>query len=304
MPDYDPLITAFVHEAAQALDQASQNIGQLAARAYHSYDTLIAQQSPPTDPRWEHLAQVARQLEKLIERNTRLSRYLSDGMLAPPEDDELWPRIRIIQSQEEERSRLARELEESVGQLLANAVFELASCRSLLDTQNPAVEEGLAALKAELERGVSDVRQLIADLDPPSFLGTLGLAAGLRRYMESFEERTGIQSVLRAQVTPQRLPTTVEVAIFRIIQEGLENVRRHAQADRVEVDIYEEDKALVVCLTDNGIGLQPQGFAGRRRGLGIVSMRERAELLGGTLRVRSDVEQGTQLMLSVPYPLS
>jgi signal transduction histidine kinase len=122
--------------------------------------------------------------------------------------------------------------------------------------------------------------------------------------LERFEARTGLQSVVDVRAITERLPVTVEVAIFRIIQEALENVRRHAQASRVEVDIYEQDGSLVFSVTDDGIGLQPDKVGSRGRSLGLVSMHDRAELLQGTLRVRSDVEEGTQLILSIPYPVS
>jgi two-component system sensor histidine kinase DegS len=304
MAGYDQTIEEFLRGAARFLDQASREFGQLAERAYHAHATVLTQGSPESDYRLERLVQVARQFEKLTERTEALISYLATGMEAPPEDDDIWPRIRIIQSQEEERSRLARELEEGVGQLLANAVFELASCRHLLDTDSPAVDNGLSALQAELEQGLSDVRHLIADLDPPSILGSFGLVAGLRRYLERYETRTGLESVMDVRAITERLPATVEIAIFRVIQEALENVRRHAQASRVEVSIYEQDGCLVFSVTDDGVGLQPGRIGSRGRSLGLVSMHDRAELLKGHLRVRSDVEQGTQLILSIPYPIS
>ncbi len=304
MTGYEQTIEDFVHDAAHVIDEASRDIGQLVGQAYRVHDAILTQDSSDADYRLERLVQLARQFEKLVERTTRLSDYVTSGMEAPPEDDDIWPRIRIIQSQEEERTRLARELEEGVGQLLANAVFELASCRYLLDTENPAVDDGLAALQAELEQGLSDVRHLIADLDPPSMLGSFGLVAGLRRYLERYETRTGIKSVMDVRAITERLPATAEIAIFRIIQEALENVRRHARASRVEVNIYEEDGALVFSVTDDGVGLQPERVGSRGRSLGLVSMHDRAELLKGRLRVRSDAERGTQLILSIPYPIS
>lgn len=304
MAGYEQTIQEFVQEAVRSLDHASRDISQLVEQAYSSYDTILAQGNQEADHRVERLIQVARQFEKLVERNTGLSRYLMSEMEAPPEDDDIWPRIRIIQSQEEERSRLARGLEERVGQLLANAVFELAACRYLLDTENPAVADGLTALQTELEQGLTDVRQLVADLDPPSILGNFGLVAGLRRYLERYEARTGIQLTIDVRAITERLPATVEVAIFRIIQEALENVRRHAQASRVEVGIYEEDECLIFSVTDNGVGLRPGNIGSRGRSLGLVSMYDRAELLQGKLRLRSDAEQGTQLILSIPYPIS
>ncbi len=304
MAGYEQTIEDFVQNAAHVIDRASRDIGQLAGQAYRIHDANLTQDGSHADPRLERLAQLARQFEKLADRTTRLSDYVTGGMEAPPEDDDIWPRIRIIQSQEEERARLARALEEGVGQLLANAVFELASCRYLLDTDSSPVDDGLAALQAELEQGLSDVRHLIADLDPPSMLGSFGLVAGLRRYLEHYETRTGIKSVMDVRAITERLPATAEIAIFRIIQEALENVRRHAQASRVEVNIYEADGALVFSVTDDGAGLQPERVGSRGRSLGLVSMHDRAELLNGRLRIRTDAERGTQLMLSIPYPIS
>jgi len=304
MAGYEQTVEDFVQDAAHVIDRASRDIGQLAERAYRVHDAILTQDSSDADYRLGRLVQIARQFEKLAERTTRLSDYVSSGMESPPEDDDIWPRIRIIQSQEEERMRLARELEEGVGQLLANAVFELASCRYLLDVENPAVDDGLSALQAELEQGLSDVRHLIADLDPPSMLGSFGLVAGLRRYLERYETRTGIKSVMDVRSITERLPATAEIAIFRIIQEALENVRRHARASRVDVNIYEEEGVLVFSVTDDGVGLQPERVGSRGRSLGLVSMHDRAELLKGRLRVRSDAERGTQLILSIPYPIS
>jgi two-component system sensor histidine kinase DegS len=304
MAGYEQTVEDFMQDAAHVIDRASRDIGQLAGQAYRVHDAILTQDSSDADFRLGRLVQLARQFEKLADRTTRLSDYVSSGMESPPEDDDIWPRIRIIQSQEEERMRLARELEEGVGQLLANAVFELASCRYLLDIENPAVDDGLSALQAELEQGLSDVRHLIADLDPPSMLGSFGLVAGLRRYLERYETRTGIKSVMDVRAITERLPATAEIAIFRILQEALENARRHAQASRVDVNIYEEEGALVFSVTDDGVGLQPERVGSRGRSLGLVSMHDRAELLKGRLRVRSDAERGTQLILSIPYPIS
>jgi two-component system sensor histidine kinase DegS len=303
MLSYEQTIEECVQEASRVLSQTGQDISRLAEQFFRSYNDIPSPDGQQPDLRLKHLAQLARQFEKLAERHSRLSQYLAGGLEAPPEDDEVWPRMRILQAQEEERTRLARELEDGVGQLLANAIFELASSRYLLDKENPVVDDGLAALQVELEQGLSDIRQLIADLDPPSILGNFGLVAGLRRYLESYEMRSGLKSTMNVRTITKRLPVTMEVAIFRIIQEALENVRRHAQATQVEVSIYEEDEHLVFSVVDDGIGLQPGQLVGRGRSLGLVSMYERAELLQGKLRMRSDVEKGTQLILLIPYPI-
>jgi signal transduction histidine kinase len=302
MASGEPQIEEFMQEAVRVLDQASQDINRLAEQAHRAADTFSASGAEDDSRQAERLTQVARQFANLAERNATLGHYLANGMDAPPEDDDVWPRARIIQSQEEERSRLARELEDGVGQLLANAVFELASCRYLLGTENAAVDDGLAALQVEVEQGLADIRQMIADLDPPSVLGNFGLIAGLRRYLERYETRTGMQVAVNVQATVERLPATVEVAIFRIIQEALENVRRHANASQVEVKIYEEGDRLVFSVIDNGAGFQPGRVSHRGRSLGLVGMRDRAELLQGKLRIRSGAGHGTQVILSIPYP--
>jgi two-component system sensor histidine kinase DegS len=297
-----PQIEEFLQEAIRVLDQASQDINRLAEQAHRTVDAVSVSEAEDNSRQAERLAQAARQFASLAERNAALAHYLANGMDAPPEDAAAWSRARIVQSQEEERSRLARELEDGVGQLLANAVFELASCRYLLGSENAAVDDGLAALQGEVEQGLADIRQMIADLDPPSVLGNFGLIAGLRRYLERYETRTGMQVAVNVQATVERLPATVEVAIFRIIQEALENVRRHANASQVEVKIYEEGDRLVFSIVDNGSGFQPGRAGHRGRSLGLVGMRDRAELLQGKLRIRSGAGHGTQVILSIPYP--
>jgi two-component system sensor histidine kinase DegS len=299
----EQIIEEFSQEAIRVLNQAGQEINQLAQRAYRSYDSTSDSNDAKANGQRERLVQVARQFEKLAERHITFSRYLENGMDSPPDDDDAWPRIRIIQSQEEERSRLARELEDSIGQLLANAVFELASVRYLLGTETQAVDDGLSSLQDELEQGLTDVRQLIADLDPPTVLGSFGLMAGLRRYLERFETLTNIETTLDVRAITERLPATVEIAIFRVVQEALENVRRHANATRVDVSVCEEDGQLVFSIIDNGVGMGLEGVGGRGRSLGLVSMRDRAELLQGKLRIRSDTGRGTQIILSIPYPI-
>ncbi len=302
MTSGEPQIEEFMQEAVRVLDQAGQNINRLAEQAHRAADAVSAAGGEDDSRQAERLVQIGRQFSSLAERNAALGHYLTDGMDAPPEEDDAWPRARIIQSQEEERSRLARELEDGVGQLLANAVFELASCRYLLGPENAAVDDGLAALQVEVEQGLADIRQLIADLDPPSVLGNFGLIAGLRRYLERYETRTGMQVAVNVQATVERLPATVEVAIFRIIQEALENVRRHANASQVEVKIHEEGDRLIFSVIDNGSGFQPGRVSHRGRSLGLVGMRDRAELLQGKLRIRSGAGHGTQVILSIPYP--
>jgi signal transduction histidine kinase len=296
----------FLSQAVTVLRETEQKLQQLAQVTIFKYEQSLGQTE--TDPAAfagglaSRLPQVSRQLVALSEQSRSLSFYLQNGLEAPPADEAQWPQIRILQSQEEERTKLARALENSVGQLLANAVFELASCRHLLESDHTAVSTGLEALQVELEQGLSSMRQLIADLEPATILGNFGLGAGIRRYLEQFELRTGLKTQLRINTNIGRLPNLIELAIFRVIREALDNVDRHAQATQVDVGVEEKDGRLEFSVIDNGVGVALEKVSGTRKSLGLVRMVDYAELLNGQLRVFSEPGRGTRIVLSMPYP--
>ena len=305
MSDDLAALEEFVAKATVVLREAENNLQQLAQIARFRYEQLLATPENGRDAEQTQTAhrvqQIGQQLFKLSQRSNMLQSYLQNGFDAPPADDDDWPRIKILQSQEEERSQLARELEESVGQLLANAVFELASCRHLLSYDKDAVFAGLDALQNELEQGLTDFRHAITDLEPASILGNFGLGGGVRRYLEQFETRSGIQTQLRINTNIGRLPSIIEITIFRVIQEALRNVQLHAKASQVDVTIEEKDIYLEFSVVDNGVGLNPNRIDVSKRNLGLARMVDYAELLNGKLKIFSDPDVGTQVILSVPY---
>ncbi|MBI1880598.1 MAG: sensor histidine kinase [Chloroflexi bacterium] len=296
----------FLTEVGRVLDETESNLHELAQETLLKYEQLLLE---PGNGRGQiksdqavRLQQVGQQLARLSEQSRALHTYLQKGFDAPPVDNSYWPRIRILQSHEEERAQLAHDLENSVGQLLANAVFELASCRTLLASDKEAVGVGLAALQAELENGLADIRQFIVDLEPATILGNFGLGAGIRRYLEQFETRTGLKTQLRVNINIGRLPSIIEITIFRVIQEALSNAYLHAHATQIEVVIEEKEGALHFSIIDNGIGLNMERVGKSRKNLGLARMVDYAELLNGKFRILSDSERGTQIILSVPYP--
>jgi len=212
--------------------------------------------------------------------------------------------VQLLQWQEEERAKTAKILEDANGQLLANAIFELAAVKKLiLDEQNlDLVIEGINALQQELEEGLAELRFLIADLEPATVLGNFGLVAGLRRYLEKFQHHTHLKTELRVQTLVEPLPNTIETAIFRIIQETLQNARQHANATMVKITISEQDRNLQFSILDDGIGINPTLSPQSRRRLGLVSIKEITNLLQGTLQVKSQENVGTQVILTIPYP--
>jgi len=305
MSDESAVLEEFVANAATVLLETEQNLQHLARTALAKYEQIRSNQENGQGADGHEatlrLQQIGQQLKKLSERSKSLQIYLQNGLDAPPADDDDWPRIRILQSHEEERTQLARELEDSIGQLLANAVFELASCQHLLAHDKDAVADGLIALQNELEQGLADIRYFITDLEPATILNNFGLGGGVRRYLEQFETRTGIKTQLRINTNVGRLPSVIEIAIFRVIQEALQNVQLHANAAQVDVIFEEKDDMLEFNVIDNGDGLVSDRINMSKKNLGLVRMVDYAELLNGKVRIFSNPELGTRVTLSIPY---
>ncbi len=206
----------------------------------------------------------------------------------------------VVQTQEEERYRLARSLQDGPGQLLANAALEIETCLNLMNDQPAAARDGLTALLAELRQGLTNVRDLVAELQPP-LLSELGLHASLEKYVESFTKRTGIRVTLRGwDALTERFPATMEMAVFRIVQESLDNVREHARAKHVQISLELTQDQLTVTIVDNGKGFDTTQPVSPARRLGLVAMRDRAELLGGNLQVFSEPGHGVRVVLTAP----
>ena len=206
----------------------------------------------------------------------------------------------VVQTQEEERYRLARSLQEGPGQLLANAALEIETCLQLMDDQPAAAREGLTALLDELRLGLTNVRELVAELQP-SLLNDFGLQASLEKYAETYSKRTGIRVALRGwDALTERFPPTMELAIFRIVQEALDNVREHSRAHQADVGLELSLDRLTVTVSDNGNGFDTTQSIAPGRRLGLVAMRDRADLLGGNLQVFSEPGHGVRVVLTAP----
>jgi two-component system sensor histidine kinase DegS len=209
----------------------------------------------------------------------------------------------IIKAQEEERRRVAREIHDSPAQSLANLVFRLEVCEKLLAAERlPELRGELAELKGLIKGSLQEVRKIIFDLRPMA-LDDLGLVPALRRYLEGLEEREGLVVNLAVFGHEVRLASAVEVGLFRIIQEALHNVSKHARAASARVTLTYGQEQLLLSVRDDGRGfdLREVERGGRAGGhFGLISMRERAELLGGRFEVKSAPGQGTRITLAVP----
>lgn len=205
-------------------------------------------------------------------------------------------RERIVAAREEERRRIRRDLHDGLGPQLATLTLKLDAARNLLHREPRTADTLLAGLKVQGQAAISDIRQLVYDLRPPA-LDELGLVPAIREQAANYSQY-GLNITVQAPERLPPLPAAVEVAAYRIAQEALTNVARHAQAKvcRVRLSLGGE---LELEITDDGIGLPED----RRAGVGLSSMRERAAELGGTCVVEpAGPAGGTRLLARLPLP--
>ena len=204
---------------------------------------------------------------------------------------------KLISAHEDERRRIARELHDEAGQALTALILNLEvaeQSRRGLDAAQ------LAKLKGIAEHTLTEVRRLIYDLRP-SILDDFGLAAALRSYVKETIEPQGIEVAMNIAGLHDRLPSYVETAVFRIVQEALTNILKHAGANRAKVDVAQRDGRIEMTITDDGRGFNlNEVTTSREGGMGLLGMRERAGLLGGTMTIHSTSGGGTRLEVAIP----
>lgn len=207
-------------------------------------------------------------------------------------------RQQLVSAREEERRRLRRDLHDGVGPSLAGTLMKLEVARGQAASDPVAVERLLAELAEQTRQAIDDVRRVASGLRPPA-LDQLGLVAALRQDADRLAP-PGLVTDFAADEPLAKLPAAVEVAIYRIGVEALANVARHAHATRVDVELRLTPDALLLRVADDGRGFADGGSAG----VGLSSMRERAEELGGSLEVTSMPGQGTTVTALLPLGVS
>lgn len=210
--------------------------------------------------------------------------------------------LEILTTIEEERKRIARDIHDGPAQSLANVVLRLEICEKLLDENPQKGKVELENLKKLVKDSLEGMRQLIFDLRPMT-LDDLGLIPTTKRFLKDFESHFQVSANLLISGEEKRLSQKTETGLFRIIQEALNNVAKHSQAKKVRVAIAINQRYVIINITDDGKGFEVDKALGREYSLerlGLLGMRERAELLRGKLTIKSSPGKGVSITVNVP----
>jgi len=230
-----------------------------------------------------HYSQLLRQSDRLQEQLRRLSRQ-------------------ILSAQEDERKKISRELHDVVAQTLTGINIRLATLKKEAAVNTKGIDRNIALTQRLVEKSVNIVHQFARELRP-AVLDDLGLIAALHTFMKNFTTRTGVRTHLTAFAGVEKLDTVRRTVLFRIAQEALTNVTRHAKASHVEVSLHKLPGSICMKIKDDGKSFQVERVMHARgnRRLGLLGMRERAEMVGGKFNVESAPGKGTTVCACVPF---
>jgi len=207
----------------------------------------------------------------------------------------------LLQAQENERRRIARELHDDFTQRLAAAAMELGAISLRLPDADNRWRKPLEGLRIKVEQLTNDLQQLAHKLHP-SILDNVGLEAAVREHAEEFSTRTGLSVDVLLDEVPKSFPSGHATCLYRVLQESLQNVRKHAKATNVLIRLICTDRGVGLCVHDDGQGFEPRQAGERASGLGLTSMAERLGLVNGTFRIRTKRHGGVEMHAWVPMP--
>lgn len=253
---------------------------------------------------YEHLRDLLSKVLGAVE-GVSPSTFVGDGGKSAETSPAGMTVIRIIEAQEGERQRLARQMHDGPAQSLTNFILQAEICQRLFDRNPDRAAEELNNLKTVASSTFQKVREFIFDLRP-MMLDDLGLIPTIRRYVEGYEEKSGVQTELHILGDERRLEAHREVMMFRSMQELLNNVRVHAKATKVTVTLDMGTDDIVATIEDNGQGFNPETVFARNNQpkgllpLGLSTMRERLELINGALDIDSEEGEGAKVTVRIP----
>ncbi len=249
----------------------------------------------------EEIQEWNRQLEAKIEERTR---QLHESYLEVERKEAARGQLlqKILMVQEEERKRVARELHDETTQSILGLVMKLEAAAAIPDAAVSKIKHMLTDIRTLAVNTLDNVHKVIFDLRP-SVLDDLGLLSAVRWYAQHRLDESGIKARVEVTGEERPLPPTVEISLFRVVQEAITNIIRHAQASNVLLNVEFKDSAVGIEIEDDGIGFDTETLnlpAGESHGVGLLGMRERVELLGGKFLIESQPGRGTRITVEVP----
>jgi two-component system sensor histidine kinase DegS len=210
--------------------------------------------------------------------------------------------VKIINAQENERLSLSTRLHDGPAQSLTNLILQAEICERLFDSDPSRARTELTELKNAVTGTFQKVREFIFDLRP-MMLDDLGLSPTLKKSIEDYEQKTGVACNLTISGRDQRLPSHTEVTIFRVVQQLLSNIKDHAQASHVQISMDVGDSKVTVSVEDDGTGFEADKAMAaslQRKTMGLSTMHERTQMLGGDLKIDSTLGRGTRIDFWLP----
>ena len=209
---------------------------------------------------------------------------------------------RLITAREEESKRISRELHDDFNQKIAALVIGIETIKKHIPKSAKTLPEQLTELRRQAETLSDDVRRVARTLHP-SMLDDLGLVVALKSYCAAFTRETGIETKFTHRNVQRALSKDVALCVYRVVQESLQNVRKHSDAKRAQVSVTKTEARVGLAVSDNGVGFDTELQSGER-GIGLTSMEERVRLVSGSFSVKSRPGEGTRVDVRIPLPNS
>lgn len=211
--------------------------------------------------------------------------------------------IRIMEAQEEERHRLARDIHDGPAQSVANIILKAELCEKLIEIDKARSIKEISGLKEIARSSLREIRKTIYDLRPMS-LEDLGLIPTLERYVDIFQEDSSILVKFKTIGSFNGIDSVIHVTVFRIVQEALSNIRKHSKANSANIIIECTQTNLNLLIIDDGVGFNTKISRDNNNplegGFGLINIKERVDMLNGTINIISSVDKGTKIMISMP----
>jgi len=300
----------YSEEAIMSCYEAVKNV-QVALGVEREKEARLREQRDKLEMRLRHLKVMLGQAEHLAMAIGSVFSYLSTQIgnvmwrIEAAQKDKFIG-ARVIKAQEDERHRISREIHDGPAQDLANLIFQTSVCEKLIDHDPNEAKQNIRELRQQVRDCLTGLRKIIFDMRPMA-LDDLGLAPALRQLCNKMAERDILKTEYSIDGEEYGLPKHVEIAAFRIVQEALNNVAHHAGVDQAKLRILYTQNALSVLVEDNGKGFDPDAPPSEspemseeaKEQLGILSMRERAKIIGAEFSINSKPGRGTKVHLRI-----